>query len=371
MKVSTVQQRIATKARNEPELCFTALNHYLDLDWLYEAYRRVRKDVVPGVDGVTAQQYEVNLDNNLRSLQDRLKSGRYIAPPVKRVHIPKDDGSGATRPIGLPAFEDKIAQRAVVMLLSPIYEQDFLPCSHGFREKRSAHQALGSLRNQIMDKSTWWILEVDIKSYFDSLVFKRLRAFLDHRVRDGVVRRLINKWLKAGVVERTQISYPTEGTSQGGVLSPLLSNIYLHYVLDEWFKDEVKPRLKGKAFLVRYADDFVLGFQLQSDAERVLEVLPKRFGKYGLRLHPDKTRMVAFGRPPRDQKRKPRGGGPASFDFLGFTHYWGRSMKGNWVVKQKTARKRYTRSLIRIREWLRRGSSGWGRFGGRKLATRL
>lgn len=354
-RVSTKQQRIAELAQQAPQMGFTSLNHHLDLLWLVEAYHRTRKDGAPGVDGQTADDYERSLLDNLTSLRDRAKSGTYFAPPVRRVHIPKGTGT-ETRPLGIPTLEDKILQRAVVMALEPIYEQDFLDCSYGFRPGRSAHQALEALRQQALDLGGCWLVEVDIRKFFETLDHAQLRQLLRQRVRDGVLLRLIDKWLSAGVFEEGDISYPEAGTPQGGVISPLLANVYLHYVLDVWFEQQVKPCLKGRAFLVRYADDFVMGFAHEEDARRVLAVLPKRFGKYGLTLHPDKTRLVPFQRP----NRRPPATDPGSeasvgsFDFLGFTHYWSRSRQGNWVVKKKTAGSRLHRAIKKIAEWCRR-----------------
>ena len=252
--VSTRQQRIAELAKQSPQMGFTSLNHHLDLVWLYEAYLRTRRDGAPGVDGQTAADYEADLRVNLQSLVDQAKAGIYRAPPVHRVHIPKGTGT-ETRPIGIPTFEDKVLQRAVVMALEPIYEQDFLDCSYGFRPGRSAHQALQALWDQAMAMGGGWVVEVDIRSFFDTLDQARLRELLRRRVRDGVLLRLISKWLHAGVLEDGCLTYPEAGTPQGGVISPLLANVYLHHVLDVWFEQEVKPRLKGRAFLIRYADD--------------------------------------------------------------------------------------------------------------------
>jgi group II intron reverse transcriptase/maturase len=285
---STKRQRIAELAKQKPEMAFTSLNHLLDLDLLREAFYRTPKDKAPGVDGQTWADYEANLEGNLQSLLRRAKSGTYRAPPVRRVHVPKGSGN-ETRPIGIPTLEDKVLQRAVVMLLEPLYEPLFHKGSYGFRPGRSAHQALESLWEQLMATSGGWILDVDIRKFFDTLDHGHLRDLLRHRVRDGVLLRLIGKWLKAGVLEDGQIIHPEEGTPQGGVISPLLANIYLHYVLDEWLEQEVKPRLRGRAFLIRYADDFVLGFTGEADARRLLEVLPRRFARYGLTIHPDKT----------------------------------------------------------------------------------
>jgi group II intron reverse transcriptase/maturase len=336
-------------------MAFTSLAYLMDSDWLHEAYRRTRKDGATGVDGQTAQDYEKDLEANLRSLLDRAKSGTYRAPPVRRVHIPKGGSATETRPIGIPTLEDKILQRAVVLLLGPIYEQDFYDCSYGFRPGRSAHQALEGLWKQTMDSHGGWILEVDIRKFFDTLDHAHLRAFLQRRVRDGVLTRLIGKWLNAGVLEDGAVTYSPTGSPQGGVVSPVLSNIYLHYVLDEWFEREVKPRLRGRAYLIRYADDFVMGFSHEADARRVLAVLPLRFAKYGLALHPDKTRLIPFREPPRAADGKGEGSGtPAgTFTLLGFTHYWGRSFRGNWVVKRKTAASRLSRALRGIAVWCR------------------
>jgi RNA-directed DNA polymerase len=302
---------------------------------------------------MTAEQFECDLEGNLQRLLDRAKSGSYQAPPVRRVHIPKGGSSTETRPIGIPTLEDKVLQRAVVMLLEPIYEQDFRDCSYGFRVRRSAHQALESFRNQLMDSRGGWVLEVDIRKFFDNLDHGHLRTFLQLRVRDGVLLRLIGKWLKAGVMEDGCVSYPDAGSPQGGVVSPLLSNVFLHYVLDIWFEQEVRPRLHCPACLIRYADDFVIGFRNHHDAQRVMEVLPKRFSKYGLTTHPDKTRLVSF-RPPSMATDGPSGQGrPGTFNLLGFTHYWGRSQRGYWVIKLKTAADRFSRAVRSIDSWCR------------------
>ena len=345
MNALTKQHRIAETAKRWPNEPLTSLNHYLDLDWLREAYRRVRKDSAPGHDGQTVKEYGERLDENLAGLLERAKSGRYVAPPVRRVHIPKGTGK-ETRPIGIPTTEDKVLQRAVTMLIEPIYEAQFLDFSFGFRPGRSAHQALDYLWHQTMSQGTKWIIDLDIRKCFDTLSHGVLRQLLQQRVRDGVINRLVGKWLKAGVLEAGRLQYPEQGTPQGGVISPLLSNIYLHEVLDKWFVGDVLPRLHGRAFMVRYADDAVLGFESKVDAERVLRVLPKRFEKYGLQLHPEKTRLLPFGRPPR---HGPPYVEPGTFNFLGFTHYWGRGLNGNWVLKRGTAKDRFSRALKAIR----------------------
>jgi len=355
MSVFTKQQRIAELARRSPQMGFTSLAYLMDIDWLEAAFHRTRKDGAPGVDGQTWSGYEKDLEANLRSLLDRAKSGTYRAPPVRRVHIPKAGSTTETRPIGIPTLEDKVLQRAVVMLLEPIYEQDFDSGSYGFRPGRSAHDALEDLWKRTMDSSGGWILEVDIRKFFDTLDHAHLREFLQLRVRDGVLKRLIGKWLKAGVMESGSVSYPEAGSPQGGVISPLLANVFLHHVLDVWFRQDVQPRLRGRAHLIRYADDFVVLFTHEEDARRVMEVLPKRFGKYGLTLHPDKTRLIPFRRPPfqADDGGNDGPSGPGTFDLLGFTHYWGRTRRGGWAVMRKTASKRLSRAVRSIAQWCR------------------
>ena len=350
--ISTKLQRIAELAKRQPELSFTSLAHHIDVELLLAAFQRTRRDGAPGIDGQTATDYAANLEGNLRSLLDRAQSGRYQAPAVRRVYIPKGDGK-ELRPLGIPTFEDKVLQRAVAVVLNAVYEQDFLPCSHGFRSKRSPRTALKSLWQQAMDMGGCVLVEVDVRKYFDSVDHGQLRAILSQRVRDGVLTRLIGKWLNAGVLEAGSLWYPEAGTPQGGVISPLLANIYLHTVLDVWFEEEVRPRLRGPCFLVRYADDFVVGFAREDDARRFLAVLPQRFGKYGLTIHPDKTRMVDFRRP--DLRSHTEGAEPTgrSFDFLGFTHFWARSRRGGWVVRKKTAASRFRRTLRRIHLWCR------------------
>jgi group II intron reverse transcriptase/maturase len=355
MSVFTKQQRIAELAKRSPQMGFTSLAYLMDIDWLEAAFYRTRKDGAPGVDGQTWSGYEKDLGANLRSLLDRAKSGTYRAPPVRRVHIPKAGSATETRPIGIPTLEDKVLQRAVVMLLEPIYEQDFDAGSYGFRPGRSAHDALEDLWKRTMDSSGGWILEVDIRKFFDTLDHAHLREFLQLRVRDGVLKRLIGKWLKAGVLESGSVSYPEAGSPQGGVISPLLANVFLHYVLDTWFRQEVQPRLRGRAHLIRYADDFVILFTHEDDARRVMEVLPKRFGKYGLALHPDKTRLISFRRPPQEAGGgKDHGPGRSgTFDLLGFTHYWGRTRRGGWAVMRQTASKRLSRAVQSVAQWCR------------------
>jgi RNA-directed DNA polymerase len=351
VNISTRLQRIAELARRAPKMAFRTLAHHIDIDLLRCAFQLTRKNGAPGVDGQAAEDYGKNLEENLTSLLNRFKSGTYRAPPVRRVHIPK--GDGRTRPIGIPTFEDKVLQRAVTMVLNAVYEQDFRDFSYGFRPRRSAHQALDALWQSLMEVDGGWVLDLDIKAFFDTLVLSQLRAFLDQRIIDGVLRRTINKWLKAGVMEDGEVRRTDLGTPQGGVISPLLANIYLHEVLDEWFVREVQPRLTARAYLIRYADDAVIVFEDESDARRVYEVLPKRFAKYGLAVHPEKTKLVRFPKPSSGQSSA-RSEGSETFDLLGFTHFWALSRKRNWVVVRKTASKRFDKAKARIGEWCQR-----------------
>ena len=345
--ISPRLERIARLARQMPNEALRTLAHHIDIDLLREAFRRTRKSGAPGVDGRTAAGYAQNLDANLASLHERFKSGSYRAPPVRRVHLPK--GRGKTRPIGIPTIEDKVLQRAVVMVLEAVYEQDFKPFSWGFRPGKRMHDALSELRSWLMDSNGGWVLEVDIESFFDSVDHATLRELLSQRVRDGVILRTIGKWLNAGVMEDGQHRRPRVGTPQGGVISPLLANVYLHHVFDVWFDDEVRSHLRGRAHVARFADDIVIAFEREDDARRVMKVLPKRFGKYGLTLHPDKTRLTRFERPSDDEP-----GGPGTFDFLGLTHLWAKSRKGWWVVKQRAAKDRFRRACRVVAEWCRR-----------------
>ena len=344
--VSTKQLSIANTAKKYPYEPITVLHPNLDLHWLWEASLRVRKNSASGVDNQTYVDYEDGKQERLMALLAKAKDGSYRAPPVKRKYIPKDGGE--LRGIGIPTLEDKILQRAVVMLLEPIYEGEFHNFSFGFRPGKSPHQALQYIYNQCYEKQVAYILDVDLRKYFDTIDHGHLREILRRRVGDGVITRLINKWLKAGVWEDGSVHYPETGSPQGGVISPLLSNIYLHTVLDDWFVRDIQPRLEGKSFLVRYADDFVMGFANKADAESMLDALKVRFAEYGLQIHPEKSRLVRFKRP---GSRANVGGKPETFDFLGFTHYWGKSRKGNPVVQRKTSGKRLRRTLSAIKEW--------------------
>jgi RNA-directed DNA polymerase len=314
------------------------------LEWLHEAYRRTRKDGATGIDGESAGRFAQALDTRLSSLLEQARSGHYRAPPVRRAYIPK--ANGALRPLGIPTFSDKVLQRAVAMLLEAVFEQDFHRDSYGFRPGRSAHQMLTALHTRLSGMGGGWVLELDIRSYFDTIDHGLLRRCVQRRVRDGVLLRLLGKWLRAGVLESGQWSVLDAGTPQGGVVSPLLANVFLHEVLDEWFAQVVQPRLSGRSFLLRYADDAVLVFANEADARRVQAVLAQRFARYGLELHLEKTRLVDFRPPARTST-------DGSFELLGLTHYWGRSRRGTWMIHRKTAKDRFRRTLQRINQWCR------------------
>ena len=345
--VFTGQERIATLARQMPDKALHSLSRYLDENWLLTACFRTRQDGATGIDNETFADFQIGLLDRLTSLRERAHSGTYRAPPVRRTYILKGTGP-ETRPIGIPTIEDKVLQRAVVMLLEPIYEHDFHEGSYGFRPGRSAHQALDALRNWLIRHGGGWVVEVDIRKFFDTLDHKHLREFLQRRVQDGVVLRLIGKWLNAGVLEEGVVIHPSEGSPQGGVISPLLANIYLHYVLDEWFECEVKPQLRGSATLVRYADDFVIACTNECDAKALFERLPERFASYGLTIHATKSRLVRFTRPRPEQPK------PETFDLLGFTLYWGQNRGGGWTVKTKTASSRMCLAAKKVADWCRR-----------------
>lgn len=349
--MSTDLARIAELARGNRELQFSSIAHLLTIDSLAHAFVCLRKEASAGVDGVTYQEYDVDFERRVRELHDRLKSGRYRAQPLRRIYIPKEDGK--QRAISIPALEDKMVQWATVELLNAIYEQDFLECSYGFRPKRGAQQALDAVRETICCHSITHVLEADICAYFDSIVREQLVELIQKRVRDGSILRLIGKWINVGVIEDGRLLVTETGTGQGQVISPLLANIYLHYVLDEWFEKVVKPRLRGQAYEIRYADDFILCFQCRQDAEKVLEVLAKRFAQYGLKLHPEKTRLIEFGRNALKRSDAQGGGKPGTFDFLGFTHICKWSRKGNFTVHVRTMRKRLRRGLKAVSQWCR------------------
>lgn len=351
--VSPKMEQIATNARRLPKVSFTSLSYHVNLEWIYEAYKSTNKNKAPGIDGVTAEKYAENLNENLEQLLNKYKSGRYKAPPVKRVYIPKENNE--KRPLGITTFEDKILQLANKWIIEPVYEVDFYDCSYGFRPNRSQHKAIEAVWKGLMGMGGAWIIDLDIRKYFDSIKWKHLSDFLNLRVRDGVIIRTIGKWMNAGIMEEGKnIQYTKDGVQQGGVISPLLSNIYLHEILDKWFHEVVIPRLKGRAFEVRFADDALLCFQNKEDAEKVLAVLPKRLGKYGLELNVEKTKLVQFKRPGKDDDNYKRGKRPGTFNFLGFTHYWSKSRRGFPVIKRKTNKKKFTKSVRNTAEWIKK-----------------
>ena len=340
--------RIAELAKEDPKRQFFSIAHLITVEKLCEAFRSLRKDASAGIDGVTYEQYETNAEENIRQLHQRLKKGKYQVQPLRRVYIPKEDGK--QRPISIPALEDKIVQKVVVNLLNAIYEQDFLDCSYGFRPSRGQHQALDEVGRVICRRPTEWVLEIDIRAYFDSIVRSALVEMIEKRISDGSVLRLIQKWIKVGVIEEGRLLVSETGTGQGQPISPLLANVYLHHVLDQWFEEVVKPRLKGQAYEIRFADDAILCFQHKVDAEKVLNVLPKRFAKYGLTLHPEKTRLIEFGRFAAGNAKK-QGQKPETFNFLGFTHMCARSRKGKFTVHVTTIAKRLRRGLTAVADW--------------------
>jgi RNA-directed DNA polymerase len=347
--VSTKLLKVAERAKRDPQAQMRSIAHIIDLELLKEAFDRIRKDAAVGVDGVTKEKYGEQLEENLRSLHERMKGGRYRHQAIRRVHIPK--APGKTRPIGISTVEDKIVQNALTLVLGAIYEPAFSDSSYGFRPGRGAHDALRVLNAASMRREVNWVLEADIQSFFDSLDRTKLAEMLRQRVADEGFLRLVGKCLHVGVLDGEEYTEPDVGTTQGSTLSPMLGNIYLHHVLDAWVEREVRPRLRGKVLLLRYADDFVLGFEHQEDAERVWAVLHQRMAKYGLRLHPEKTRLVPFRRPP---PRQEGGKGPGTFDFLGFTLLWQRNRGKQWGMTFRTRKARLQKAKTAISDYCRR-----------------
>lgn len=341
--------KVVDRAKRDPNARFNSLAHLLDPDALKRAFKRIRKDAAEGVDGVTKEQYEQHEEENILALHEEMKAKRYRHQPIRRVHIPK--APGKTRPIGISTIEDKIVQGALTEVLSAIYEQDFLPCSYGFRPGRRTHDALREVDRMAFREGIEWILEADVQAFFDSVDRAKLKEMLQIRVADQSLLRLVGKCLHVGVLDGEEFSEPDEGTVQGSILSPLLGNVYLHYALDTWFEREVTPTLEAHARLIRYADDFVMGFASKQDAERVMQMLHERMTAYGLTLHPEKTRLVPFKRPSRGQRA---GKGPGTFDFLGFTLLWVRTRRGDWRLTMKTRKARFQRAVKAIGEWCRR-----------------
>jgi len=348
-------ERVRQAAARDKKQRFTALYHHIyDVERLRTAYLTTKKDAAAGVDGETWEHYGETLEANLQDLSQRLKRGAYRARPVRRVHIPKVGKPGELRPLGVPALEDKIVQRATVEVLNAIYELDFLGFSYGFRRGRSPHQALDALAVGIGTRKVSWVLDADIRKFYDTLDQGWLVKFVEHRIADRRVVRLIQKWLKAGVLEEGKRVQSEIGTVQGGSISPLLSNIYLHYVLDLWVQQWRQKQAHGEIIFVRFADDFVAGFQHRYEAERFLAELRERFARFGLALHADKTRIVEFGRYAERNRRNRGDGKPETFNFLGFTHSCGKTRKGHFTVLRQTMRQRWQAKLRALKEELRR-----------------
>jgi RNA-directed DNA polymerase len=351
-RVSQGLAGVRKAAKEHREMRFTALLHHLTVELLREGFYALKRKAAPGVDGVTWQEYETGLEGRLTDLHSRVHRGAYRAQPSRRVYIPKSDGR--QRPLGVAALEDKVVQQAVVTILNAIYEEDFLGFSYGFRPGRSQHQALDALSYALTRKHVNYILDADIRGFFDNLSHAWMLQFVQHRVADHRILRLIQKWLKAGVLEAGVWSETEMGTPQGAVISPLLANIYLHYVFDLWVQAWREKHARGDVIVVRYADDTVLGFQAQAEADRFLQDLRERLQKFGLELHPEKTRRIAFGRY-AERSRKQRGEGkPETFDFLGFTHISGKTRNGAFTVRRQTIRKRLRGKVLEIKQQLRR-----------------
>jgi group II intron reverse transcriptase/maturase len=344
--------RVRTTAREKKKEKFTALLHHITIDSLEEAFRELRKDAAPGIDGVTWEDYEKDLGRKLADLHSRVHRGAYRAQPSRRVFIPKPDGR--QRPLAIAALEDKIVQRATAKVLNAICEEDFLGFSYGFRPGRDAHDAMDALVVGINDRKVNFILDADIEKFFDSVSQERLIEFVEHRIGDTRIIRLIQKWLKAGVLEDEVVTTSDKGTGQGSVISPLLANIYLHYAFDLWANQWRHREAKGDMVIVRYADDIIVGFQHEADARRFLEAMRERLGKFALTLHPDKTRLIEFGRFAAANRRQRGLGKPETFNFLGFTFICGKSRKGGFLILRKTRADRMRAKLKEIKEGLRR-----------------
>ena len=346
-------ERVRQAAKRDSKMQFTALLHHVyDLDRLRAAYLSLKREASPGVDGETWRHYGLALEENLQDLASRLKRGAYRAKPVRRVYIPKADGR--QRPLGVTALEDKLVQRATVEVLNAIYETDFLGFSYGFRPGRSQHNALDALYTGLLTRRVNWVLDLDIRGFFDAIDHGWLVKFVEHRIADQRVVRLIQKWLNAGVLEAGKLTRSKEGTPQGGSASPLLANVYLHYVFDLWVQAWRRKQARGDMIVVRFADDAVLGFQNESDALRFRQELAERLGKFGLELHPEKTRLLEFG-PTAAESRRWRGEGkPETFNFLGFTHICGKKRNGRFTVRRQTIRKRLQAKLNEVKAELRR-----------------
>lgn len=346
--VPSALDRVREAAQRDRKMQFTALLHHVTVDRLRDAYRALQRKAAAGVDGMTWIEYGQDLEVRLKDLHAHIHRGTYQAKPSRRVYIPKPDGR--QRPLGIAALEDKVVQRAVVEVLNTIYEVDFLGFSYGFRPGRSQHHALDALATAIMHKKVNWVLEVDIRGFFDAIDHTWMVKFIEHRIADKRIVRLIQKWLTAGVLEEGKWSATEGGTPQGATISPLLANIYLHYVLDLWVQDWRSRHANGEVYIVRYADDFVLGFQHEAEATRFRADLQRRLECFGLEVHPDKTRLLCFGRFAASRRRERGQGKPETFDFLGFTHICGKTKNGKFLLFRRTSMKRMRATLKVIRE---------------------
>jgi group II intron reverse transcriptase/maturase len=347
----TAVERVGQRAKQKKGCQFSNLLSHIKVPLLEEAYKRLNRKAAPGVDGVTWCEYGENLDANLRDLQDRVHRGKYHPQPVRRVHIPK--GDGGTRPLGIPALEDKVVQQAARMILEPIYEREFLGFSYGFRPGRSQHNALDALAAAIMRK-VGWVLDADIRAFYDTIDHGWMQKFLEHKIADKRMVRLLMKWLHGGVMENGELRAVEEGAPQGGGISPLLSNIYLHYALDLWVQQWRKRNARGEVYIVRYADDEVMAFQFEEDARAMRAALAERLAKFGLELHPEKTRVLRFGRFARRDAERYGRQRPETFDFLGFTHIAGQSRSGAFQLQRRTSRKKRAAKLSMLRVEIRR-----------------
>ncbi len=341
---------ISDHARRDHGFQFTSLIHLLNVEFMRDCYNSLNRNKAVGIDEVSWEDYGVNLEKNLEELVSRIRRRSYKPMPAKRVYIPKNETE--KRPLGIPALENKIVERGITWILESIYEQDFLNCSYGFRPERNCHQALKALNDMIMFKPVNHIVEADIKGFFDNVPHHELLDFIRIRIRDTALLELLGRFLKAGYIDDGMLIGTENGTHQGSILSPMLSNIFLHYVLDVWFEKEVKTHTDGFCELIRYADDFICVVQYAGDAKRIEEVLKKRFNRYGLEIHPEKSRKISFGRYEKEnadkQNRKPN-----TFDFLGFTHFCATSIRGKFKVGRKTSRKKFTNKCVEMNEWLK------------------